>query len=442
MAQTLNIKLPHNFIPRVYQLPLFRALESGKKRMVCLWHRRSGKDITSLNLTIQQMVHNVGVYFYIFPTYNQARKVIWDSLTHEGRRLLDYFPKELIENINHSEMKIRLLNGSLFQLVGSDNYDALMGTNPKGVVFSEYALQNPKAYEYIKPILTANKGWAIFISTPRGKNHFYELWTMALKNRDWFCEKVTIDDSKFISKEDIEKDIQEGMSEETANQEYFCSFSKGVEGTYYGKLVNKCYFSGRISKVPYDPACCVDTFWDLGFGDSTAIIFVQQVGKEIHIIDCYENSGEGLSHYAKILQEKKYIYGSHFGPHDIEAGSLYWGKSLKSYAKDLGINFITIPRQSIEYGIECARSIFSYCWFDEDRCARLIKCLENYHKNYNDKMGCYSNTPCHDWSSHFADSFRYMATAKRGRLQQQTKLTPEKIRDMRQKHMAIKPIAA
>lgn len=433
MENIINIELPHNFAPRDYQVPLFKAMEQGRRRAICTWHRRAGKDVTALNITIQKMTEEVGVYFYVFPTYNQARKVIWDSVTNDGKRLLDYFPKELVSKINHSEMKIRLVNGSLFQLVGSDNVDALMGTNPKGVVFSEYALQNPKAYEYIKPILTANKGWAIFVSTPRGKNHFYDLWTMALRSDDWFCEKVTVEDTGFIKQEDIDKDIREGMSEETANQEYLCSFEKGIEGTYYGKFIDECYKSGRVTKVRYDPALVVDTYWDLGYGDSTSIIFSQRAGKEIHIIDCYENSGEGLSHYAKVLQEKGYVYGEHYGPHDVEAGHLSIGRSLKSYARELGIDFRVVPKQSIEYGIECSRSIFQSVWFDSKKCERLLKCLENYHKKYNDKMQCYSNVPCHDYSSHFADAWRYMAVSLRGAQGKRTRLTPESIREMRER---------
>jgi len=435
MSKNINIVLPHNFIPRLYQLPLFKAIEQGKKRAVCTWHRRAGKDLTALNIMIQRMAEDAGVYFYVFPTYNQARKVIWDSLTNDGRRILDYFPKEFVENINHSEMKIRFKNGSLFQLVGSDNFDMLMGTNPKGIVFSEYALQNPKAYEYIRPILTANKGWAIFISTPRGKNHFYDLWNMALKNDAWFTQRVTVDESRFITKEDIQREIDEGMSKETAFQEFNCSFEKGIEGSYYGALVDECYHSGRISRVRYDGAVSVDTCWDLGFGDNTSIIFSQQIGKEVHIIDCYENSGEGLPHYAKILQEKGYVYGEHYAPHEVEAGHLSIGRSLKSYARELGINFHVVKKQSIEYGIECARSLFPFCWFDKDKCKQLLKCLEHYHKKYNDKMKCYNNIPLHDWSSHFADSFRYMAISKRANMGSKTNLTPDMIKEMRMRHI-------
>lgn len=436
MTNTIDITIPYNFTPRKYQIPIYEAISSGKyRRAVALWHRRSGKDVTALNLTIQKMVEDVGVYFYVFPTYNQARKVIWDSVTNSGQRLLDYFPKELIDTVNNSEMKIRFKNMSLFQLVGSDNYDMLMGTNPKGVVFSEYALQNPKAWEYVKPILTANKGWALFISTPRGKNHFHDLWQMALQNDTWFTQKITIDDSRFITKEDVEKDIKEGMCPETASQEYFCTFEVGIEGTYYGRLVDECRRDNRICRVPYDPACRVCTYWDLGFGDSTSVLFVQESGKELHVIDYYENSGEGMSHYAKMLQDKGYVYGMHFAPHDIEAGQLSIGRSLKSYAKEIGINFQTVPKTEIEYGIECARSIFPYLWIDEKKCDRLIKCLENYHKRFNEKMNCYSNTPIHDDNSHGSDAFRYFAVAKRHGYSQVDKLTPDKIRDMRAKYV-------
>jgi phage terminase large subunit len=155
------------FKPRDYQLPLCRAFESGKyKRLLAIWPRRAGKDVCVFNLLIRAALRKIGVYYYIFPTYSQARKVVWDSITNNGERFLDYIPKELITSTNSQEMKVYLANGSLIQLIGSDNVDSLMGTNPIGIIFSEYALQDPIAYQFLRPILLANGGWAMFVSTP------------------------------------------------------------------------------------------------------------------------------------------------------------------------------------------------------------------------------------------------------------------------------------
>jgi len=411
VSNPIEVTIPHLYEPRSYQLPVLSALDEGCKRVLIVAHRRSGKDITALNYTIKRMCQEVGVYFYIFPTYNQARKVIWDSITNEGFRLIDHFPKNLIESMNASEMKIRLKNGSLFQLVGSDKYDSLMGTNPRGVVFSEYALQDKRAWEYIKPILTANGGWAFFISTPRGKNHLFDLWCMAQKNPNWFTQLLTIDDTGSITEEDIDRDRKEGMSEDMVQQEYYCSFNMGIEGAYYGKYMDILAKEGRITKVPYQKGVVVNTYWDLGMDDSTSILFVQIAGQEIHIIDCYEAQGEGLSHYAKVLQDKGYIYGDHFAPHDIEVRELGTGVSRKETAANLGIHFQVAPNLPIADGIEAARCLFDRLWIDHEKSEWVVKCLTNYHKMYDAKRQAYGTQPVHDYTSHIADAFRYMAVS-------------------------------
>ena len=212
------------FLPRPYQLPVLDAIENkGYKRVLAIMPRRAGKDIVAWNLCIRQCLRRVCVVYYIFPTYSQAKKVIWDSITNAGDRILDYIPDEVIASKNSQEMKIRFKNGSLLQLVGSDNFDTLMGTNPQGVVFSEYALQDPRAFQYIRPILVANDGWALFISTPRGKNHLWELYNIATNSDDWFAYKLSVEDTQHIPLEEIEKEKRDGlMSEDLIQQEYYC----------------------------------------------------------------------------------------------------------------------------------------------------------------------------------------------------------------------------
>ena len=223
MGIEVEIKL-NKFKPRPYQLPVMDAIiNKGFRRVVAILPRRAGKDMVAWNLCIRECLTKVCVIYYIFPTYAQAKKVIWDSITNTGERILDYIPDEVVESKNSQEMKVRFKNGSLLQLVGSDNYDGLVGTNPQGVVFSEYALQDPRAYQFIRPILTANDGWALFISTPRGKNHLYELYQIALNSPDWFCYKLSVEDTGHISLHDIEKEKAEGlMSDDLIQQEYYC----------------------------------------------------------------------------------------------------------------------------------------------------------------------------------------------------------------------------
>ena len=256
----------NKFVPRTYQLPILDAIENkGYKRVIAIMPRRAGKDVTAFNLCIRACVRKPCVIYYIFPTYAQAKKVIWDSVTNSGERILDYIPDSLVDSKNGQEMKIRFKNGSLLQLVGSDNYDSLMGTNPQGVVFSEYALQDPRAYQFIRPILAANDGWALFISTPRGKNSLYELYQIALNSKNWFAMKLTLDDTQHISQAEIERERAEGvMSEDLIQQEYYTSFDMGVEGAYYAKYMDKMRIDGRIGDVPWEPGFKVNTAWDLG----------------------------------------------------------------------------------------------------------------------------------------------------------------------------------
>lgn len=402
------------YVPRPYQLPILKALSNGYKRVLAILPRRAGKDITALNYVIRQMWENPGVYYYIFPTYSQAKKVIWDSITNDGKKILDYFPDDLIIVKNSQEMKIRMSakNGqeSLFQLIGSDNYDALMGTNPRGCVFSEYALQDPMAYQYIRPILTANGGWALFISTPRGKNHLWNLAELAKNSPDWFYYKLTIEDTNHIPMSEIEKERKE-VSEDIIQQEYYTSFEMGVEGAYYARYIDKAKREERVGTVPWENGFKVHTAWDIGVRDQTSIIFFQVIGQTVRIIDCYENSKHGIEHYAEILQGKPYLYGTHIAPHDIRVQE--WGSGITRIekARQLGIKFTLSDDVNVSDGIEASRSLFSKLWIDEKKCVNLLKALENYRQEYDSKKKVYRPRPLHDWSSHYADSFRYLAVS-------------------------------
>lgn len=403
------IKL-NKFVPRFYQAPIIDSIENkGYRRVLAILPRRAGKDITAFNLCIRQCLKKVCVIYYIFPTYSQGKKVIWDSITNTGDRILDYIPDELVESKNSQEMKIRFKNGSLLQIVGSDNFDSLMGTNPQGVVFSEYALQDPRAYQYIRPILTANQGWALFLSTPRGKNHLWELYEIALRSSEWFCYKLTVEDTKHIPLFDIEKEKSDGlMSDDLIQQEYYTSFTMGVEGSYYAKYLDKMRIKNQIGCVPYESGFKVNTAWDLGVRDSTNIIFFQVIGQTIRIIDCYENSKYGLEHYISVLKQKEYIYGKHIAPHDIKVREFTSGITRIDKARQLGINFTIAPDLPIEDGIEAVRSVFSKVWIDDNNCASLLKSLENYRQEYDMRHKVYKSHPLHDWSSHWADAMRYL----------------------------------
>lgn len=408
---SVGVKIHLNkFKPREFQLPLFEAFENKRcRRMLAVWPRRAGKDICAFNLVVRQAIRKVGVYYYIFPTYSQARKVIWDSLTNDGMRFLDFIPPELIAKKNSQEMKIVLVNDSIIQLIGSDNIDTIVGSNPCGCVFSEYALQDPRAYQFIRPILAANDGWALFVSTPRGKNHFWELYQIASQSEDWFCSRLTLDDTCHIPAYEIERERAEGlMSEDLIQQEYYTSFDMGVEGAYYAKYLDRMRVNGQISDVPWEASFKVHTAWDLGVRDSTAIIFFQTIGQTVRIIDFYEKNKEGLEHYINVIKNKSYVYGKHIAPHDIQVREFGSGMTRLEKARHLGLKFTLAPNISIMDGIESVRSSFSKIWIDKNKCSLLIKALENYRQEFDVKRKVYKSHPLHNFASHAADAMRYL----------------------------------
>lgn len=398
------------FKPRGYQLSMFTAIEKGFKRILLIWPRRAGKDICAYNLLIREALKRVGTYFYVFPQFSSGRRILWDALDLDGFRILDYLPKELIESRNEQMMRIKLVNGSVIQILGSDRFDtSIVGTNSLGMIFSEYSLQSPLPYKYARPILSASNGFAMMLSTPRGKNHLWDLYQIAQNSDDWYCSRLTITDTKHIPLEEIEKERQLGeLSEDMILQEYYCDFSMGVEGAYYAKYLDKMYLNGKVGVVNYEHGFKVHTAWDIGVRDSTVIIFFQIIGTNIHIIDCYENNKKGLEHYAEVVQKKGYLYGYHIAPHDIKVMEFGSGLTRIEKASQLGIEFTVAPDMSIEDGIEAVRTTFSKLYIDKEKCGQLLKALENYRQEFDIKHKIYKGRPLHDWSSHFADCMRYL----------------------------------
>jgi hypothetical protein len=440
------IELPYNWEPRRYQLSLWRYLENGGGRAVAIWHRRSGKDDLALHWTATSALKRQGNYWHLLPQASQARKAVWDAVNpHTGRRRIDEaFPRELRDTTREQEMMIKFKNGSTWQVVGSDNYNSLVGSPPVGVVFSEWALADPAAWAFLRPILLENDGWALFISTPRGHNHAATMYESAISNSDWFAELLTVEDTGVFSAEQIERERREyhdhyGPTEGEAHfrQEYYCDFEAAVPGAYYAEALRHAEQEGRVTKVPHDPAASVETWWDLGVSDATAIWFVQYVGKEIHVIDYYEQSGEPLAHYATVLDEKRqkhgYNYSRHIAPHDIEARELGTGKPRIKIARQLGIRFDVCPRHYVQDRIEATRNAITRCWFDRDACKRGLEALKQYRKEWDDKRQTFKPHPLHDWTSHAADAFGYGCFAEP---KQQAKLKARKNRPAPQSWMA------
>ena len=425
----IKLDIPFNFTPRKYQEALLSYMDTPQdkkkpfgKRAVCVWHRRAGKDKTLINLMCKKMMERVGSYYYFFPTYKQGKKILWNGIDRDGFKFTKHIPEELRKRTDNTEMLVELVNGSIFQVIGTDRVDSVVGTNPVGCVYSEYALMDPRAWDFTRPILAENGGWAVFNFTPRGENHGFDIYNMAMDDPDtWFCEKLTVDSTGAINNHILEQEYNEIVRQHGDDalyqQEYFCSFNVPVQGAYYAHQIKVAESEGRFARVPYETGINVDTYWDLGIGDSTTIWFTQAIGREIRLIDYYENSGEGLSHYAKVLEKKNYNYGRHHAPHDIEVRELGTGRTRKKTAQNLGINFVVLPKLSREEGIEAARNIFSRCWFDEVKCKQGISALKNYRKEFDDNKKVYKNAPLHDWASHGADAFRYFAIGFRDRFE-------------------------
>ncbi len=414
MAQ---ITLPHNFAPRFYQESVLAAMDGGCTRGVMCWHRRAGKEKTGINFTAKKTAERIGTYYYCFPTYAQGKKAIWEGRDRNGFKFLDHFPAGYVKSRNETDLKLHLSNGSIFQIIGTDNYDSVMSTNPLGIVLAEYSLQDPRAWEHFRPILRENGGWALFDFTPRGKNHAYTLFQLASKlqadgDPNWFCERLTVEDTKALSMADIEAERREGMDEEMVQQEYYCSFEGVQVGSYFGHELAQAEREGRITKVRYQPELGVETWWDLGV-DNMAVWLTQTVGREIHVIDFMDAIGEGLPAYAKALRDKGYIYTSHNAPHDIKAREVGSGKSRQETARALGIEFKLVPDLGLADGIDSAKSFLRRCWFDRDLTERGRLALAGYHKVYDDKRQMFLAQPHKDWTNHAADAFRYLAVGHR-----------------------------
>lgn len=411
MVKTITI--PHNFKPRPYQRGLYNCLNDGCKRAIVVMHRRAGKDKVCINIMAREAFKRRGSYFYILPYFTQARRIVWEGLDKDGFRNIDHFPRELIARRDNQQMTLELVNGSFVRFLGSDNIDSIVGTNPVGVIFSEFSLHKVEAWNYLRPILIENDGWALFNGTPRGKNHMYRLWQAAQHDPKWYTDMETIEDTGVMTAEQVEDEIRNGMPRALARQEFYCSFDAAMTGAYYGEAMEWADADGRIGQVSWDPNQPVHTAWDLGVDDTLVVICFQQLGNAIHVIDLVHDNGKGLEFYVKQLRERPYAYGYHILPHDVRVRELGSGMSRLQTLYSLGLqNIVIANRVSIEEGIHTARSLLARCHFNQARCERLIEALKQYRASWDAQKEVYG-APIHDWASDFADAFRMLAIALR-----------------------------
>ena len=385
----------------------------------------------------------MATYWHCLPLFAQARKAIWTAVNpHTGTRRIDEaFPVELRESTNDQEMFIRFLNGSTWQVIGSDRYDTLVGSSVAGVVFSEWALANPSAWAYIRPMVEENDGWAAFITTPRGNNHAKTMYDMAVENPSWFAEVSDVTKTGALTQSQLDESLEEYQAiygEDFGRamylQEYFCDFSGAQIGAYFGAEMNAAEREGRITDVPIDERYPVHTAWDLGKAANNPIWCFQVipqyeegkfVGNVPHIVDFYRPQSDDLEDWIAWLKKRDYT-GTDYLPHDALPKIWGTGKTRIDLLRDLGRKPWPIPIASIEDGRTAARQTIKLARFDRTRCSLGIDGLKNYRREWDDDLKRFRDNPVKDWAEHIGSAFRYLGFAWKDHAQKDLVPPPDK----------------
>jgi len=395
-----NIVIPYK--PRALQKTLHKEIDKHRFS-VCVLHRRAGKTVMCINHMLKAALTNKLLnprYAFISPYRLQGKATAWDYIKQFAGKIPG-------TKFNESELRCDLPNGARITILGAENDQAIRGISLDGCVFDETQSIKPTIFpEVIRPALADRKGWCIFIGTPKGRNSFYQLYQSAIKNPTWYACTYKASETQILDEEELQaaKDV---MSKDLYEQEFECSFQAAITGSYYGTIIEDLVKEKRMVSNLFDEDIDVETWWDLGMNDQTAIWFVQRYKKEIRLIDYYENTGHGLDHYADVLKNKGFDYSTHIFPHDVKVRELgNYAKTRLEALLDLGIVGEVAPKLSIEDGIEAVRKNLINCWFDQDKCATGIEYLKAYQKKWDDKAQVFKSKPQHSYASHCADAFR------------------------------------
>ena len=395
-----NIVIPYK--PRALQKILHGQIDKHRFSVVVL-HRRAGKTVMCINHMFRAALTNKLLnprYAFISPYRLQGKATAWDYIKQFAGKIPG-------TKFNESELRCDLANGARITILGAENDQAIRGISLDGCVFDETQSIKPTIFpEVIRPALADRKGWCIFIGTPKGRNSFYQLYQSAIKNPTWYACTYKASETDILDEEELQaaKDV---MSKDLYEQEFECSFQAAITGSYYGTIIEDLAKEKRMVSNLFDEDIDVETWWDLGMNDQTAIWFVQRYKKEIRLIDYYENTGHGLDHYADVLKKKGFEYSTHIFPHDVKVRELgNYAKTRLEALLDLGIVGEVAPKLSIEDGIEAVRKNLVNCWFDKDKCATGIEYLKAYQKKWDDKAQVFKSKPQHSYASHCADAFR------------------------------------
>ena len=429
---------------RWYQQDFHKALVGRThNRLMAVWHRRAGKDDIIMNAMSELADTEIGTYWHCFPEYAQARKAIWNGINaHTGqRRIFDHFPPATIKRMSDNDMFLELHSGSTYQLLGSDRYDATVGSGPRGIAYSEWALSNPSAWAYHAPMIRETKGWAAFITTPRGSNHAKTMFDRAQKSDGWFCQLMSVKETGALSQADLDEALAEyqdlygeDFGRALFEQEYYCSFSGAMIGAYCGAEMNTAEREGRITDVPIDERYPVHTAWDLGKAANNPIWCFQVipqyeagkfVGNVPHIVDFYRPQSDDLEDWVHWLKERGYT-GTDYLPHDSLPKIWGTGKTRIDLLRDMGRKPWPIPLASIEDGRTAARQTIKIARFDRTRCELGIEGLKNYRRDWDDELKRFRDNPVKDWAEHIGSAFRYLGFAWKDHAQKDLVPPPDK----------------
>lgn len=390
--------------------PQFVPFHARRQRWACIVaHRRAGKTVACIADLVDAALRSDKPnprFAYIAPLFVQAKDVAWAYL----KQFTASVPGV---GFNEAELRVDLPGGGRVRLYGAENYDRLRGLYLDGVVLDEAAdFPQPAWSQVIRPALSDRKGWATFIGTPKGRNQFWTIYDTATRDPDWFTLMLRASETGILDAEELAA-ARKGMEEDAYLQEYEGSFDAAVLGSYYGKLLDEAQAAGRISRVPYDPALKVETWWDLGVNDATVVWFAQRLrhAREVRVIDFLQASGEGLPYYVRVLQQKPYVYGRHIAPHDLAVREWGTGKSRVEVAAELGLKFEIAPNMGLPEGIDAVRRMLPLCWFDAEKTAAGLESLRLYRRDFDERLNVFRDRPRHDQHSHPADAFRTGAVA-------------------------------
>lgn len=430
----MRVVLPNNFTPRAYQRKAFAFFDAGGKRAITVWPRRAGKDLGALHYTCCAAHRRIGDYWHFFPSLAQGRKMIWDGHTSSGERVMEQVfpgflnpsgPNSIVKAKNETEMSVELKCGSTWRMMGADHSDNV-GGGPVGIVLSEFALYKPGLWSLLRPMLRESGGWLWIITTPRGENEAWDVFQVATAENGWYRDHKTVSDlgltyhstrgDKLISAaEMVEEERAEGMPDEMIEQEYFCSWTASNVGAVFGKQIVELQQRGGIGEFSH-PTNHVSTSWDIGHSDATGIWFWRHRGAGVEVLDHYENNNQDLEHYLQVLREKSvergFTYLKHYLPHDARAKTFLTGVSvIEAFGDAVGRDKVEItPMLDKKDGINAARMLLKHPETRiHSRCGLGLKALKHYHYEWNSERKTFAKEPKHDWSSHSADAFRYLA---------------------------------